>query len=157
MDGIPLIYDVATDEVATFKNTGEFDNNQDSYGNMQLVFSSAQSMDGNKNYVKIPLKTFTYNESKINDVEVVQFTEMTTTEIVEKRNIDEVLEQYDILLEENKILNNTVNELIDKYEQSDDKQVISALKTTIIDLRIQLGQGNVPSDFDDEFPFLPII
>ena len=45
----------------------------------------------------------------------------------------------------------------EKYENNDDKQVISALKTTIISLRIQLGQGSVPSDFSDDFPFLPLV
>jgi hypothetical protein len=156
MDGIPLIYDVATDEVAKFKNTGEFDNNQDSYGNMQLVFSSAQSMDGNKNYVKIPLKTFSYNEVKILDSSETTFTEFETEEEIQERNLDEVLEQYNILLAENKILNETVNALVGKYENSDDKQVIEAQKSTIINLRIQLGQGNTIADFSRDFPFLPL-
>lgn len=156
MEGIPLIYDVATEDVETFKNTGEFDNNQDSYGNIQLVFSAAQSMDGNKNYVKVPLKTIEYNELKITDTEQINFTELQTDESEEKGNIDFVLEQYNVLLAENKILNETVNSLVEKYENSDDKSVIDALKNTIIELRIQLGQGNVVADFSTDFPFLPL-
>lgn len=156
MEGIPLIYDVASDEVDKFKNTGEFSNNQDSYGNMQLVFSVAQSMGGNKNYVKVPLKTFEYNETKILDSEQIQFTELQSPEIEEKRNIDEVLEQYNVLLAENRILNETVNTLVEKYENNEDKQVIAALKSTVVDLRIQLGQGNTAADFSNDFPFLPL-
>ena len=58
MSDIQLNYDVATDEVSSFTNFGNFTNNVDSFGNYQLVFSAAQSVNGNVNYVKVPLKTF---------------------------------------------------------------------------------------------------
>ena len=103
------------------------------------------------------MKTFIYNDQKIIDANTVDFTELQTVQIEEKRNINEVLNQYNNLIEENRILNQTVNALVEKYENNDDKQVISALKTTIISLRIQLGQGSVPSDFSDDFPFLPLV
>ena len=154
---IQLNYDVATDEVSAFKNFGTFNNNVDSFGNYQLVFSVAQSVNGNVNYVKVPLKTFVYNENKIVDANTTDFTELQTTQLEQKRNLDEVLTQYNNLIEENRILNQTVNDLVEKYENNDDKQVIDAQKNTIIDLRIQLGQGNVPSDFSDDFPFLPLV
>ena len=157
MADIQLNYDVAVNEVSSFKKFGKFNNNLDSFGNYQLVFSVAQSVNGNVNYVKIPLKTFVYNEEKITDANAVDFTELQVVQLEEKRNVDEVLSQYNNLLEENRILTQTVNDLVEKYENNDDKQVISALKTTIISLRIQLGQGNVPSDFGDDFPFLPLV
>ena len=156
MANIPLNYDVAVDEIAKFKSFGQFYNNLDSFGNYQLVFSDLQSTSGSLNYVKIPLKTFEYNEEKILDSNSTEFNELQTLQKEEKRNIDEVLTQYNNLLEENRILNQTVNSLIEKYENNDDKQVIAALKTTIINLRIDLNQGNVPSDFSDDFPFLPL-
>lgn len=156
MENIPLNYDVAVDEVASFKNLGTFSNNVDSFGNYQLVFSVAQSMNGNLNYVKVPLKTIVYNDDKILDSNSFDFTELQTLQVEEKRNTAAVLEQYNNLLEENRILNQTVNDLIEKYENNDDKQVINAQKDTIIALRIQLGQGKVPSDFGDDFPFLPL-
>ena len=154
---IQLNYDVATNDVSNFKNFGTFDNNVDSFGNYQLVFSVAQSVNANVNYVKVPLKTFVYNENKIIDANSTEFTELQTVRIEEKRNVEEVLNQYNTLIEENRILNQTVNDLIEKYENNDDKQVINAQKNTIISLRIQLGQGNVPSDFSDDFPFLPLV
>lgn len=156
MENIPLNYDVAVDEVDSFKNLGTFSNNVDSFGNYQLVFSVAQSMNGNLNYVKVPLKTIVYNDDKILDSNSFDFTELQTLQVEEKRNTAAVLEQYNNLLEENRILNQTVNDLIEKYENNDDKQVINAQKDTIIALRIQLGQGKVPSDFGDDFPFLPL-
>jgi len=157
MANIPLNYGVATDEVSQFKEFGTFNNNVDSFGNIQLVYLVAQSVQANLNYVKIPLKKFEYNQNKIIDANTVSFSELTTVVGEEKRNVDEILQQYNVLLEENRLLNQTVNELVEKYENSDDKSVINALKNTIIDLRIKLGQGNVPSDFSDDFPFLPLI
>ena len=157
MADIQLNYDVATDEVSSFKNFGTFTNNLDSFGNFQLVFSVVQSVNGNVNYVKVPLKTFLYNENKILDANTADFTELQTVQQEEKRNVDEVLNQYNNLLEENRILNQTVNELVEKYENNDDKQVIAEQKRTILGLRIQLGQGSVPSDFSDDFPFLPLV
>jgi hypothetical protein len=156
MENIPLNYDVAVDEVDVFKKLGNFTNNLDSFGNYQLVFSVAQSMDGNLNYVKVPVKTFVYNDDKILDSNSIEFAELQTLQVEEKRDTLELLNQYNNLLEENRLLNQTVNSLIEKYENNDDKQVINALKDTIINLRIQLGQGNVPSDFGDDFPFLPL-
>lgn len=156
MANIPLNYDVAVDEVSTFKTFGTFTNNTDSFGNLQLVYSVAQSVNANVNYVKVPLKTFVYNENKIVDSNTSDFTELQTPETQQKQNVNELLQQYNELLAENRILNQTVNELVEKYENNDDKQVIDAQKNTIIALRIQLGQGNVPSDFSDDFPFLPL-
>lgn len=157
MANIPLNYDVASDEVSTFKDFGTFTNNVDSFGNLQLVYSVAQSVNANVNYVKVPLKTFEYSQNKIIDSNTYEFTELTSTEAVQRQTTNEILNQYNTLLEENRILNQTVNDLVEKYENNDDKQVIDALKNTIIDLRIQLGQGNVSSDFGDDFPFLPLI
>jgi hypothetical protein len=54
-------------------------------------------------------------------------------------------------------MNETINQLVEKYETNDDKQVIASMKNEIIKLRIKLGQGNVLSDFSDDYPFLPII
>lgn len=156
MANIPLNYDVSVDEVSTFKTFGTFSNNTDSFGNLQLVYSVAQSVNANVNYVKVPLKTFVYNENKIVDSNTSDFTELQTPETQQKQNVNELLQQYNELLAENRILNQTVNGLVEKYENNDDKQVIDAQKNTIIALRIQLGQGNVPSDFSDDFPFLPL-
>jgi len=156
MANIPLNYDVAVDDVSTFKTFGTFTNNTDSFGNLQLVYSVAQSVNANVNYVKVPLKTFVYNENKIVDSNTSDFTELQTPETQQKQNVNELLQQYNELLAENRILNQTVNGLVEKYENNDDKQVIDAQKNTIIALRIQLGQGNVPSDFSDDFPFLPL-
>lgn len=155
MANIPLVYNVSLSDIQTFKDFGTFQNNFDDFGNDQLVYNISQSFDGKFNYIKLPIKSFLYNENKIADTSTVEFTELQTSAVAEKRNLTDVIIQYNNLIEENRILNQTVNSLVEKYENNDDKQVISAMKNEIIGLRIKLGQGKVPSDFDDDYPFLP--
>jgi hypothetical protein len=157
MPNIPLNYDVDAEGVNKFKITGKFNNNLDDFGNYQLVFTVAQSMASELNYVKVPLKTFVYNNDKILDSNTTEFNELQTLKAQETRDVNEILQQYNNLLAENRILNETVNTLVEKYENNDDKQVISAMKSEIVSLRIRLGQGKVPSDFSDDFPFLPLV
>lgn len=157
MANIPLVYNVSLVDIQKFKDFGTFANNFDNFGNLKQVYSVTQSVSGSLNYVNLPLKIFVYNEDKILDTNTSDFTELQTKEIVDTRNINTVIEQYNNAIAENRILNETINELVTKYEGSDDKQVIAAMKNEIINLRIQLGQGNVPSDFGDDYPFLPII
>jgi len=156
MANIPLIYNVSLSDVQKFKGMGTFDNNLDSFGNIQLVYNVSQSFEGKYNYVKIPLKSFIYNTQKIIDTNNVEFVELQTDQIEEKRNLNDVITEYNNLIEENNILNETVNSLIEKYEDNDDKQMLSAMRDEIINLRIQLGQGTTTTDFTSEFPFLPI-
>ena len=156
MANIPLVYNVSLVDIQKFKDFGTFANNFDDFGNLKQVYSVTQSVSGSLNYVNLPLKTFVYNESKILDTNTSDFTELQTTAAVDNRNINTVIEEYNKAIAENRILNETINELVTKYEDSDDKQVIAAMKTEIINLRIELGQGNVPSDFGDDFPFLPL-
>jgi hypothetical protein len=156
MANIPLVYNVSLVDIQKFKDFGTFANNFDDFGNLKQVYSVTQSVSGSLNYVNLPLKTFVYNESKILDTNTSDFTELQTTATVDNRNINTVIEEYNKAIAENRILNETINELVTKYEESDDKQVIAAMKNEIINLRIELGQGNVPSDFGDDFPFLPL-
>jgi hypothetical protein len=156
MAELSINYTVDLPSVQDFRDFGTFENNVDEFGNFKLIFSSESDPSADKNYLKLPLKSISYNENKIKDTTNVTFNELQTVELEETRNVNDVLNEYNKVLAENKILNETVNTLVEKYEDNDDKIVISAMKNEIIDLRIKLGQGNVMSDFDDEFPFLPI-
>jgi len=157
MANIPLVYNVSLVDIQKFKDFGTFANNFDEFGNLKQVYSVSQSVSGSLNYVNLPLKAFVYNESKIEDTNTLDFTELQTPAAADNRNINTVIEEYNKAIAENRILNETINELVTKYEDSDDKQVIAAMKSEIINLRIELGQGNAASDFGDDFPFLPLI
>lgn len=157
MSDIVVEYNVGLQSLQTFKDSGVFSNNIDSFGNFQLVFNNDKTTDGTYYYSNIDLKTLEYNIDKIVDTNSTQFNELQTLETAPTQDIAVVLQKYNEQLAENRILNETVNNLIEKYENNDDKQVIAAMKTEIIDLRISLGQGKVPSDFSDDFPFLPLI
>ena len=156
MSDIVAEYNVGLQSLQTFKDTGVFSNNIDSFGNFQLVFNN-KTTDGTYYYSNIDLKTLEYDNNKIVDTNSTQFNELQTLETVPTQDIAVVLQKYNEQLAENRILNETVNSLVEKYENNDDKQVIAAMKIEIIDLRISLGQGTVPSDFSDDFPFLPLI
>ena len=157
MSDIVAEYNVGLQSLQTFKDTGVFSNNIDAFGNFQLVFNNNKTTDGTYYYSNIDLKTLEYDNNKIVDTNSTQFNELQTLETVPTQDIAVVLQKYNEQLAENRILNETVNSLVEKYENNDDKQVIAAMKTEIIDLRISLGQGKVPSDFSDDFPFLPLI
>lgn len=157
MANITVKNDSNLEEVQKFKDFGIFENNIDEFGNVNLTYYNNQSdVSKNNQYVKLTLNTIQYNESKIKDTADISFSELTTTETATENDIEDILTQYNITLAENKNLNEIINRLIDKYENNNDKSIINAMKNEMIDLRIQLGQGNHPSDFQDEFPFLPI-
>jgi len=157
MAEIVVEYTVGLKQLQTFKDLGRFPNNIDSFGNFQLIFNDNKTADGKFYYTDISLKTLEYNSDKILDTNSDEFNELQSIKQEETRDINTVLQQYNEAIAENRILNETVNSLVEKYENNDDKQVISAMKSEIINLRIKLGQGNVPSDFSDDFPFLPLI
>lgn len=156
MADIVVEYTVGLKQLQTFKDLGQFPNNIDSFGNFQLIFNDNKTDDGKFYYTDISLKTLEYNSDKILDTNPTGFNELQSTQQEETQDITTILQQYNESIAENRILNETVNSLVEKYENNDDKQVISAMKSEIIDLRIKLGQGNVPSDFSDDFPFLPL-
>lgn len=156
MADIILEYKSGLSSLKKFRELGQFSNNIDDFGNLKLIFDTNKTDDGKFYYTNLELNILQYNEEKIKDTNLVDFIELEVPQAQETRDIDVILQKYDESIAENKILNETVNALVEKYENSDDKQIIEAMRKQIIDLRIQLGQGNVSSDFSNDFPFLPI-
>lgn len=156
MADIVVEYNVGLKDLQTFRDTGVFANNFDSFGNLQLAFNRQDPSNGQYYYSNTLLKTIEYNPDKIVDTNSLEFSELQSNEQQQTQDIATLLQQYNEQLAENRILNETVNSLVEKYENNDDKQVIAAMKTQIINLRVKLGQGNVPSDFSDAFPFPPL-
>ena len=156
MADIPVTYTIGLEDVQKFKDLGTYENNIDDFGNVQLILSTLQDSSAKTHYVDFKLKTIVYDETKIIDNNNIQFSELQTEENENVQNTADIINQYNTLVAENRILNDTINGLIEKYENSDDKTVINSMKSEIINLRIQLGQGDSLSDFGDDFPFLPI-
>lgn len=155
MADITSEYTIGLKDLQKFKDS-QFINNIDPFGNFKLIFDKNKVDEGKYFYTNLQLKTFSYNESKIKDTNSTEFIELQTLQTEQKQDLSLVLEKYNEAIAENKILNETVNSLVEKYENVDDKQIIAAMKTEIINLRIKLGQGNVSGDFSDIFPFLPL-
>lgn len=156
MADITVDYKFGLTDFKKFNELGQFSNNIDAFGNFKLIFDQNKTDEGKYYYTNLSLKTFEYDEDKIKDTNFVEFNELETLQAQETRDIDAVLQKYNESIAENKILNETINALVEKHENNDDKQVIEAMRKQIIDLRIQLGQGTVASDFNNDFPFLPI-
>jgi hypothetical protein len=156
MADIPVTYTIGLEDVQKFKDFGTYENNIDDFGNVQLILSDLQDSSAKTHYVDFKLKTIVYDETKIIDNNNIQFSELQTEENENAQNTADIINQYNTLVAENRILNDTINEFVEKYENSDDKTVINSMKSEIINLRIQLGQGDSVSDFGDDFPFLPI-
>ena len=156
MANIPVTYTIGLEDVQKFKDFGTYENNIDDFGNVQLILSDLQDSSAKTHYVDFKLKTIVYDETKIIDNNNIQFSELQTEENENAQNTADIINQYNTLVAENRILNDTINGFVEKYENSDDKTVINSMKSEIINLRIQLGQGDSVSDFGDDFPFLPI-
>lgn len=155
MADIQETYDIDPKTVQTFKDFGKFENNIDEFGNFQIIKTLSGDVSGNLCYAMLTLKTFSYDESQILDNEKLEFVEFETTSRQEEQNVQNMVEQYNSLITENRVLNDTINSLIEKYENNDNETVIKSMKEKIVDLRIQLGQGQSINDFDEDFPFLP--
>lgn len=148
-------YNTSTKVLQQYKSFGTFKNNVKN-NNIELIYEDQTKSVGEYYYTKIPLKLFTYNTENINDSTKTEFSELITEKRVEQRNINNVLDEYNKLIVENQIMSDTINELVSKYEMNDNDQILNAMKSEIINLRIQLGQGKIPIDFSNEFPFLPL-
>jgi hypothetical protein len=155
MENIKVKYDTNPRDVQKFKEIGEFENNLSDFGFIQIN-KDDETSSSNETYVKFELKNLKYDESRILDTNSIEFGELSSAQTDRQQDIDEILTQYNMTLAENKNLNEIVNGLIEKYENNNDKSIISVMKTQIIELRILLGQGNYLSDFQDTFPFLPV-
>jgi hypothetical protein len=156
MSDIPITYNIGLPEVQTFKDFGIFENNIDDFGNAQLIYLDSQDDSAKTHYLNFTLKVLSYDEVKIRDNNDVEFTELQSESKTEQIDVEELMMKYTSVLEENKVLNSKVNSLIEQYDATDDKVVIESMQHEIVNLRIQLGQGKMISDFDSSFPFLPL-
>jgi SMC interacting uncharacterized protein involved in chromosome segregation len=66
------------------------------------------------------------------------------------------INQINSLESQNQNLQNQLNELISQSELNNSTANLQAIKDIILGLRIQIGQGLSSSDFENEFPYLPI-
>lgn len=155
---IKLNYNDAIPSVTKYKTDGKFENNLIN-DNINLIYKPTDNSKnkGDLYYTNIPLKIFEYDESKFVSKNKTEFTQFVSIENNDNNSENMVsISDYNTLLDENEELNNTIADLIKKYENNDSEQMILAMKNEIIQLRIQLKQGSSETDFSEDFPYLPI-
>lgn len=143
-----------TVQVNNFEKHGTFNYRFDEAGNIILNPSSSTFQ---QHYLSLPLSNINYNNSKI-----VSFYKPTFTEFVApltsstNMTSTDIADQINSLTAQNQELQDRLDNVIALNELSDSAANIQAVKDIIIALRIQIGQGFSTSDFQSDFPYLPI-
>jgi hypothetical protein len=138
-------------QINNFLITGNFINNIDEFGNVNLFISASEA---NQEYISFELANFNYKNNEIENLYNVEIEEIKTSIDIEKQKFDQsFLNEYNKVLSENQDLKDQLNDLVSKMESDPSESQLSATKDIIIDLRIKLKEGNKPEDFSDEFPF----
>jgi hypothetical protein len=138
-------------QINDFLLTGQFTNNIDEFGNVNLYISSS---DANEQYITFPLINFNYKKDEIENLYDVGITEIQTEPKIQKQVFDQTfLTEYNKVLSENQDLKEKLNQLVDEVQSDPSKSQLSAARDLIVQLRIRLKQGNKLEDFSDEFPF----
>jgi len=138
-------------QINDFLLTGQFTNNIDEFGNVNLYISSSNA---NEQYIAFELINFNYKKEEIENLYDVGITEIQTEPIVQKQVFDQsFLTEYNKVLYENQDLKEKLNQLVDEVQSDPSKSQLSAARDLIVELRIKLKQGNKQEDFSDVFPF----
>lgn len=144
-----------TVQVTNFEKHGSFNYRFDEAGNVVLNPSSSAFQ---QHYLSIPLSNVNYNNNKIKSFYDVEFTEFVAPATASANALSpaEITDQINSLTAENQELQDRLGEVIALNEINNSAANIQAVKDIIIGLRITLGQGTVSSDFQSDFPYLPI-
>ena len=138
-------------QINDFLLTGQFSNNIDEFGNVNLYISSSEA---NEQYIAFELINFNYKKDEIENLYDVGITEIQTEPIIQKQVFDQTfLTEYNKVLYENQDLKEKLNQLVDEVQSDPSKSQLSAARDLIVELRIKLKQGNKSDDFSTEFPF----
>ena len=144
-------------QIVNFKTYGTYTYEFDEVGNM--VFNSS-SANFSQNYLALPLDNFVYDNSKILGFYDPTFTEFVSVSqsVLPQENVDLLVVQSQLEAEvaKNTDLINQLNNLILQTETTVGPNQ-TAIQQVILELRKQLGQGRVDSDFSPDFPYAPII
>lgn len=146
--------------INSFLITSSFSNNLDDMGNILLdlsaVSSSMPSMSGSI-FIAFDLTENNYDNDKITNLYDVN---INTTNVSNNNEIvvinDQLQASYNNAIAENQALKDSLADLINVVEANPAQAEVMASRDTIINLRIQLGQGKTSADFNSTFPYAPL-
>ena len=143
-------------QITSFKQYGTYNYIFDSEGNEVLNPSSSIFQQV---YFSLPISLYLYNNSKIlsfYDPTFTEFIPVPITSSVSSSLSQDVIDKINSISYQNSQLQNQLNILIANSQMNTSSADMQSVENTIINLRIQLGQGSVESDFQDVYPYLPI-
>src|SRR5208283_5036386 len=144
-------------QVADFINYGKYDYQFDSVGNEILNQSSSIFQQV---YFTIPLGNFVYNNSKVLSFYNPSFTEFvpvsSTGSSVSSSFPQAAIDQINQITYQNTQLQNQLTAVVASSSMNSSSADMQSIENTIINLRIQLGQGSVLNDFQSIYPYLPV-
>jgi hypothetical protein len=171
-------YDFDVESYENFISNYESKDSLDKYGN--LILSANIEEEKIKDVDKFVMKVFVRKKSLKNtqlelfmDTQLSEFADQVATD---DNNLDdetlpvvdlseEIDEEIKSQIDQENILQTQLTELSDILDSEIEKSVqfqekssenFAAARDLIISQRISLGEGNVPADFSDQFPFLPL-
>lgn len=142
-------------QISNFEKYGTFSYRFDEVGNVILNPSSSLFQ---QQFIDIPLRNINYNNTKIvsfYDILFTEFTKPVSSSMSSSLPID-VVDEINNLTIQNQELQNRLDLLINQSELDSSAANQQLVADIIIALRIQLGQGSSISDFQTDFPYLPI-
>ena len=142
-------------DIQNFQRTGNYTYNFDESGN--LTFNSS-SGNFNQLYLAIPIQDIVYNNTKIESLYNVNFTEFVPVQvnISTTASVDDLQSQLDQANQENIYLQSQLDNIILQANVDSTSATQQAIQQVILQLRIALGQGRVVTDFSTTFPYTPI-
>ena len=144
-------------QVADFINYGKYDYSFDSVGNEILNQSSSIFQQV---YFRLPLGNFSYNNSKILSFYDPTFTEFIPVPLTGSLSSSlfpqAAIDQINAITYQNTQLQSQLSSLVASSSMNSSSADIQSIKNTIVNLRIQLGQGSVANDFQEIYPYLPV-
>jgi hypothetical protein len=144
-------------DIDNFEKYGTYTYEFDEAGN---IVANSQSDKFSQVYLAFSLENINYNEGKIKsfyDENFVEFIPLSQEEREQtEEEIREIQENLEAEIVKNEQLTEQLNDLIEKTESNEPMANTMATKQVIIELRRALGEGDVESDFSDEFPYTPI-
>lgn len=143
-------------QVKNFTNYGIYNYKFDDVGNEIL---NPQSTVFQQVYLAMPITNVVYNNNR-----VLSFYDPTFTEFIPAPPTSsaasvfpqEAIDQINAITYQNVQLQGQLESLIAGITADSSSADIQSIKNTIINLRTQLGQGSFETDFQSEYPYLPI-
>ena len=145
-------------QISNFTKNGTYNYKFDSSGN-EIINSSSSIFE--QVYFSLPLRNYIYNDSKITSFYDSEFTEFipntsSLNSSFSSSVSQDVINQITMITFQNIQLQNQLQSLIANNEVNSGSADVQSTKDIIINLRIQLKQGSVVSDFENTYPYLPI-